>query len=358
MTIKDVINAYFPEDTSELPFFTADEQMAAWGRFLDLLIALSFNSIQNDPEENLNRISSFMSDREDIDLFAPWERARFEWKAEIYELFSSLLMRGYDDDGEPLFALSKLLGVLSDYEKWLVIFAYIGSSSAKYDRLINRLQENKKTIAEPTVGLAWDLARFFLSSEIDGLIDEPEWIGHEEVFDHPYMPASSFVQSLFMVPGELEVEKQSLLSRPLRLSPTVEAYLSGGLGNDMGRTGGASDGMVTLLPGPADDVYIAQEETLRELVLALYGGYSEEGEEPFLIELCGEEGSGKRFLLAQAAGALNMRVLAVDAGRVLTLSTEIKEEACRDMVLKSMLYGWQLYVYNVPTDPREYENEL
>ncbi len=358
LTIGDVIQTYFPEYGLEIPFFTADEQVEAWGRFLDLLFALSFNSVLNDPKESMNRIASTMGERGNDELFAPKERVTFAWREEVYDLFDTLVFRGYGSEGEPLYAMTRLLDGLSDYEKWLVIFSYICSSKAKYGRLLSQLQEGKKNGAEPTVGLAWDLGRFFLDFGVDETLEELEGLGHDTVCEQPFMPMGFFVQSMFRLPGVSEMEKGSVLFCPLRLSPTVETYLSGERGSETGRTGGASDGIAMLLPMAEDDVYIAQEDVQNELVLAIYGGYMASGREPFVIELCGDEGSGRRFLLNQAAGRLGMRVLAVDAGRLLTISTREREEACRDIVIKCILYNWQLYIYNVPSMPNEYENEL
>ena len=344
-SLTERIGAYFP-DLDDAPFLTGAQQMKSWGRFIDLVISLSYASIEDEPGENLNRVASFMNDRETKELYAPADAEAFDGREEMEDVFYTLLVKGYDEDGTPLFPLSELLSGLSAYEKWLVILGYIGNQSARYGRLFGSLQEKLRQAPEPTLGLAWDLARFFL-------------IAPDEIYDenggHPYPEESVFTQYM-LLPFDEDEDYAYSLSRRLILEPTVNAFIAGRRGNFTGKTSGASDAVTELLPLAEEEPYIAFEECYRKLRSTLLG--SSDSTEDFVIELTGEKGSGKRFLLRQAAAAAGVRVLSVDIGALLLLNEEHRSAVCRDIVLKCALYGWIAYIDHVPKELGEYSNEF
>lgn len=329
MDINQKITAYFPGSWA-VPFHDEREQMDAWARFVDLLVAISFMQIDHAPEESLSRVAAFMSEKDAEDLYEPKEIDEYKDRESIRGLYDSLLERGMNEKGRPISPLSRLLAALGTYEKWLVILAVTGASGRKYARLFSILQEGGSEITEPTLSLANDLSRFFMTEDERAAV-------YADVNE-------SFLGRYIFMP-----EDEEGLRKPLRLEPTVRSFLAAGKGGVLrGKTGGVSDSVTELLDTPRSS-YIAQEDAYMTLYETIEGVYSaDEVDAPVCIELIGDAGSGKRFLLRKVAGWMNRKVLCVDAGRILGFDTDKRSRFCRDIILKSILFGWLVYLDRLP----------
>lgn len=329
MNTTEAISRYFP-GLSDAPYADDKEQLLSWATFVELVVALSFDANDHAPETFFECTASYMADLPAEALYAPRPQGDTPLDDELAYLFDVLIVKGHDEDGGVMYPMAALLLALDTYEKWLVILTFVAGTNAKYRRLLGLLQKSGTEPAGPSAQLAADLARFFIRE--DEILREPaEW--------------SQFMRQLFVPAEENDYLENGLL--PLVLEPTVRAFLSGKISLGSARTGGISDDVTSLLPAE-EEGYIAQERLYHELVCTLRAGGRSGVLSAFAVELCGAQGSGRRYLLSRAAGECGRRVLAVDAGRLLSFLPSKREAAYRDIRLKCTLFDYILYLYRLP----------
>ena len=307
---KELIELYFPGLNDKI-FKTSSEQIEAWCAFTDLLCLLAYDEQESDIPTIYARYGHCFSDGRLIDLLSPPDlESDFDiiYSKDLDDLFYTLYAKGYGDaDGRSLFPLSMVLAEgLSRIEAFAVILSFVAGHRRKYEYFCRVLSDEMYSGGQSgsvTVGLCMDLARYFIPK------DE---INEGKILD----PDSKL--NLFLFTSEAEITKAVGVSRRLILRDRVISFISG---NSEGNENTNKQTQNT------KDEYISHKDVLEEVKLALNKSRA--------IELDGDEGSGRRFLLSRAAAELGKTVAIVD----MKLFDEMKEMDKKSEYISELMFG-------------------
>ena len=322
------IQTFFPGMTEE-PYQSIAEESAYYLRFLDLLCMVAVYQNDQVPLEAVNRIGALMPDEELVRALEPWKREVFPKKKEIRELFQCLLKKGRKKKEDAYIAhvpISHILwsGELAQIEMLAFLLAYSVSVNRKYERIYAILQSEKEDSGQATAGLCHDLGRFFMTDRENdiAILFSPDTFLNRVLLTKPRYP-----------------RRESMLGYPLMLHPQTLSYV-------MGRHG--SLGEIALCGSYEEEessTYVCHTETEEELteVYATMLSANMSG----VVALCGEHGSGRRFLLRVLAAKAGQPLLTVNLKRYAALSSEQREVVLSGLVVKAVLEDTILYFYGV-----------
>lgn len=315
---KDLPETYFPALTED-PFQNKEEEKEYYLRFLDLLLALSVYQREMAPGEAAGCVGVLFPDAELMRSLEPSIQAAYSGKEAVRDIFHKLLKKGTACPLSRLF-LSELLEPI---EILAFLLAYSVSASRKYEKLYAVLSQQTGDSARPTIGLCIDFARFFLfDSEIDaGLLFHPD----------SFLNKALLVKNSSILLGEL--------ARPLILRDAVLYYVNG-LSAVLG--GISRCGMYLEPHSGSFTCHPDKEEELRKLYQSIFLS-----DRHAVVEVCGEGGCGKRFLLGRLGTAEGQSVLAIDIQKLLSLSGSMQETVLADTCIKMILDDDLLYLYGV-----------
>ena len=325
---QELPKAYFPALTEE-PYQTREEEREHYLRFLDLLLVLSVFQNEKAPAEAKNRVGVLFPDAELMRSFEPARAVPFGGIKEVRTIFKTLLKKG------SMFPLSKIFlsNLLSPMEILAFLMAYSVSASRKYEKIYAILSQQPGDYVRPTIGLCVDFARFFLIG------DENE----AAVLFHP----DSFLNKVLLVKNESILLGE--LARPLILRDEVLLFV-----NDVSDTLGGISRCGTYLSTDSDSFtcHPDKEEELHKLYLSSFLT-----DEQKVIELCGEAGCGRRFLLGKLGEASGQNVLSVDIQKLLSFSDSFREKLLADICVKVLLEDHLLYLYGIE-EKKDLEGDL
>ena len=270
MNTIEIIDIFYPI-LDEEPFSSFEDMKRHWLLFVDLLCLLLKDEMENDLPTQMSRVGMGYMDGASDMVLSPsgiGTDLSLVYSPELKDLFDLLIKKG-----EGSFSLSKLFDHLSDTEILAVLLCYAGQTNRRYEQLFAELYcKSEKDISAPTVGLCMDMARFFLS----------------EADPAPLLAPDSYINSfIFELPGD--PYRAEGMSRELVIKAPVMSFIE-----DSSPVLFALKPYARIMLPSDDDATICLTEVYDELKKALLKSR--------VIEICGEEGSGRRFLLSKASG--------------------------------------------------------
>ena len=319
----NLIRCFFPE-LSDAPFSDEKEQRQAWIRFLELLCLVAQ---QSSPTGSIGSLRLSVDPEEVLMPVSPGE---YFCRDDFYNLFCRLRSKGFGKEAKSLFSFGRVIEHgLCELEILAAVMAMSISVNRKFERIFGLLQEEKDDIYAPTVGLCVDLARFFLP---------PEKRQAKRLLD-----SDTFFNRCLVRPEE--ETWFSRLSRPLVLEPYILSCLLGrgktklrleqtpaGSSRSVFAEGEKLGGLAICARRllPPEGGFTVHPEPEQELcgVIARGGGR--------VVEIAGECGSGRRYLLRSAAAKAGRFVLAVDMTAFAEAGASQQESMLREMVARGV----------------------
>ena len=306
--MKELIKEYFGK-LDERPFGGMEEERACYLRFLDLLCLLAVNQKENEPERSVDRIGALLSEETLAKALEPHAPVEFEEKERLRALFFAICKKS----GGPLHRLMDS-GNLEPLEMLAFLMALSFGVSRKYEGVYAILREESASAAEPTAGLCHDLGRFFLTEE-------------ENDISLLYAP-DSFLNTI-LLSDHIPTALYGTPLRPLYLSRVPQAvYL--GENTVLGEL--SVCGAYQPVPG-------GNYTCFPELIKELGDVYSAAVQMPgnTLIELCGQCGSGRKYLLSNLALISGQDLFCLNVKKLFSLDDAKQEALIRDLIAKLML---------------------
>ena len=326
------IGAYF-KDLDLDAFKDAQDEREHYFQFIDMLCLISIYQNENLPEEALDRIGTLLNDADLMMALEPHEKKPFPAFNRVRKIFAILLQKGKKalEEGRSV-PMSRMFrgGELTEIEALAVIITLAASVNRKYERVFSILQEEKNGILRPTVGLCHDLGRFFLTEEendVSILTDDDSFLN-------------------LVVLDSVDTRRTgSEMSRQLLFKKLAFAYFHE-------RKDSLGDlALCAHYRDEEDPDFICHEDELFELK-NVYGCMTEIGDSG-IIEVTGEPGSGKRFLLSLTAKTFSQRLLCVSFRALNNLPVDRQKEITADIILKAILENNLIYIYDIPSDHAE-----
>ena len=309
-----------------MPMTTASEELSTWFAFLDMLCLIGIYQREQHPEELTDRIGAIPGDIALMRSLEPHEENVFPALDLVRGIYDDLVMGEALEEKRSL-PIANLLsgGWITQLEFLLYLMALAFARNRKYQRIFGLLQGEKEESAHPTRALALDFARLYLLEE--------------ERKPAELLNPDSLLNRYFLEDADPRRDTEELF-RPVRLCRT--ALLS-----SCGETKALGDlRLVASYLRPADeDDYVCFPKTVQELehVYASILGADSTG----IVELCGEDGSGREFLMRLLSADANIPVIAVDMKKLLSLDGNRQQSMAKELVLKSVFSEVLLYLKNV-----------
>ncbi len=330
VSYNSIFEAYFPEgaDGPAEAFSGSSAERDLYLRFLDMLLLLAVDRKDNHPLEVLDRVGVLFSDQDLALSLEPHEKKAFPEKNGIRRILNHIVERGrttLEAGGEaPLTALF-LSGFVNPPEALAVLMAFAGATSRKYERIYGVLQEEKDTGRGVSVGLCLDLASLYLSEEEadPAILLDGDSFANRILFSPP--PPYGAISEMARV---LSLRKPALLT----------------LMGEYGKLGDLR--YCATEETPAAGSVECHPELTKELT-EVYAGMRGTGENG-VIELAGEEGSGRCFLMRRLSAVTGETVLKVSMTALLSFDPARQEDMIRDIVLKASLENVIVYLTAFP----------
>ncbi len=330
MSETTIYDAFFP-DSQEGPFTSLLEEREAFLRFLNMLCLMATDRNENLPEEAADRVGALLSDQELVMALEPHEQKEFQDKNSLRQILNRLLERGREAVAEgidcPITRLF-LSGYVDPLESLALLMAFSSTLNRGYERIYGILQEEKEAGVRPTVGLCLDLAALFLTkSERDPAV---------------LLDPDSYLNRILM-DNRPSFKDTSEMARSLKLREMTSLFLCG------------KEGLL------GDLRYCAEEgRTLRENIFTCYPDLAEELSEVYgsmrasatagVIELTGETGSGRRFLMRKLSASTHQPLVVLRVRTLLSFSPEQQTQLLSDLILKASLENSLVYLTALPPD--------
>lgn len=309
-----------------MPITTPDEELQAWLSFVDMLCLIGIYLREQRPEELIDRVGAIPGDVAMMLSLEPHGENDFPAFERVRGIYDDLVA------GESIvqrreLPIVKIIagGWITQLEFLLYLLTLAFAKNRKYQRIFGLLQGEKEESAHPTPALALDFARLYLTKE--------------ERNPAELLNPDSFLNRYFLESADPRRDTEELF-RPVRLCRT--ALLS-----SCGETMALGDlRLCASYLRPAEDTdYVCFPQISEELehVYASILGSEKTG----IIELCGEDGSGREFLMRLLSADADTPVIAVDVKKLLTLDGNRQQSMARELILKSVFEDVLLYLSNV-----------
>lgn len=317
---------FYEQALPHMPVTTAEEELLAWLSFVDMLCLIGIYQREEHPEELVDRIGAIPGDVSLMLSLEPHVETTFPAFDRVRAVYDELVMGEAVEQRRMLPIMSILTGGwISQIEFLLYLLSLAFARNRKYHRIFGLLQGEKEESAHPTPALALDFARLYLTREERNPAD--------------LLNPDSFLNRYFLENADPKRDTEELF-RPVRLCRT--ALLS-----SCGETKALGDlRLCASYLRPAEDSdYVCFPKTVEELehVYASILGSERTG----IVELCGEDGSGREFLMRLLSADANTPVIAVDMKKLLTLDGNRQQSMAKELVLKSVFSDVLLYLANV-----------
>lgn len=308
------------------------ETVSALLQFLDMLCLVSVYRNDELPDEALCRVGSLLSGTELVRAIEPHDDIPFPGRGRIRRIYDALFEK---ISASPSLRLNIVFnkGGLSDIERLAFILALSSSLNRKYERIYGVLQEEKEWMSRPTVGLCADLGALFLSKDECSL----------DILLSP----DSFLNKYILSESENK-RGGSEPERPLALHPFVLSFVLSG------ECGMGEAAICATYLYPSGSAYLCRKDK----ALELYSVYTaaDAAREAVVIELMGESGSGRRFLVSVLSEKTGRPTLALDMRKLLTLDGKRQERIIKAVSLKAVFEEVILYLYGIEeTYPGRFE---
>ncbi|MCR5098840.1 MAG: ATP-binding protein [Lachnospiraceae bacterium] len=306
MTTIDIIDIYYPT-LDEDPFKDLSDMKKHWFLFADILCLLLKDEMINELPTQKSRVGMGYSEEGAEIALTPSEVGSdrsVSFSQELNDLFMLLINKGRSMD--VVLPLQRVIDTqLSDFEILAVMLAYVAANNRKYEQQYADLFYNaEKGVSPLTVGLCMDMARFCLKEADPSSLMSPDSYVNTVLFEREY-----------------DIHKKEGMSRELILRETVV----GSVESDRPVLSSLAP-YGTFLPQVSDDETICLKGVCDEIKKSL--------ERSGVTELCGDDGSGRRFLLSAAAE--DRPVISVDM-KLLTESVaeDIMDECIGELIFLS-----------------------
>lgn len=327
MDYKKLPKLYFPEAGGEA-FSDAVSERREWMRFTDLLFILLIQQSAESPDEAADRIGALLPDSELVRSMEPelsnMPHAAGEQWQEVRDIFIGLVKRTVSEKNPLPLARIIASDMLEPIEILAFLLAYSTVVNRKYEKLSATVSESRSETMRPTIGLCADLARFFMKEDERDI---------SLLFD-----TDSFLNRVLLEKNESILIGE--LARPLILRDEAVLFLSDESGS-MGELFGIAEYL-----SPVTSAHNLHEEVCGGLE-ALYKA-AVASDKDAMIVLCGEAGSGRRYVLRTLANALKCRVLSVNVTALFSKGDTERQRLMQRLCTKSVLSDSILYLTDIP----------
>lgn len=321
---------YFPK-LEETPYHSIEEQYHDWMQFVDMLCSMQILIKENSLEESFRRIGTVYQDEELMRAIEPKSFSpNTGSEPVILGIFQMLLKKGEAAAQEGIFLPFDVLRMLHEFtypEIMAAVLSFLPDLNRKYERIYSVLQEEPSQSIRPTVGFVYDLCALFMPMQYEDvalLSDEDSYLGRF-VFDRRFQ-------------GKAD---DSGLSKRLCLNQRIRDFLLGNHGKM-----GALYPYARILSGGAEPLQLIAGEEEAAQILEWMGGLLQ-NDKRGVIQLLGESGTGKKFLLRYLAGLTGQSFLSVEFPLLLHMSASEREEILNDIICKCMIEGLHLHLDHV-----------
>ena len=316
----------YEEALPRMPITTGAEELHAWLSFVDMLCLVAIFQREQRVEELVDRVAAIPGDVALMRSLEPHEPAEFVAVDRIRGIYDDLVMGEAIADRSMLPIATMLSGgrmTHLEFLAFLLTLAFAGNR--KYQRLYGILQGEKEETAHPTMALALDLGRFYLFEEERRMAT--------------LLNPDSFLNRFLLEDADPRRDAEALFL-PLRLHRTALLFSRG----QTLKLGDLNLCAQVLTPA-ADTDYVCFPKLSEELesVYASLLGTGKTG----VIELCGEEGSGRTYLMRLLSADAEIPVIAVDMKKLLTLDGNRQRSMAKELVLHTVFAGALLLLQNV-----------
>ncbi|MCD8325685.1 MAG: hypothetical protein LUC90_03060 [Lachnospiraceae bacterium] len=328
------IEFYFSKVANGRPFADGEEQLTAWQRFADMLCMIALVQKEKSFPSGLSKIGCLLNDEELMKVLEPHEKTAFPERDRVREIFNSLIQRGNrnteDERVLPLWQFFNI-GRLSELEILAFLLALCVDLNRKYERIFGILQEDRENVAKPTAGLVHDLGALFLTPEENqiGIL----------------LNRDSFLNR-YLLEDTRENQAMSRLSRPLSLRREILEIV---LERPMSYGMLAACGEFLETPQELPDTF-CQEKAFEELV-NIYAAMSASEASGGVIQLVGENGSGRRFLVQTLGTVSAADLISILTGELMELPWDQALEALKLAVSGSVFEHSLIYLEGTDVRP-------
>lgn len=309
-----------------MPVTTAEEELLAWFSFLDMLCLIGIYQREEHPEELVDRIGAYPGDVSLMLSLEPHLEPDFPAFDRVRAIYDELVM-GEAVEQRRALPMMRILagGWISQIEFLLYLLTLAYAKNRKYHRIFGLLQGEKEESAHPTPALALDFARLYLTGE--------------ERKPAVLLNPDSFLNRYFLENADPKRDAEELF-RPVRLCRTALLF-------SCGETRALGDlRLCAKYLKPAEDSdYVCFPKTAEEVEHVYASILGTEG--TGIVELCGEDGSGREYLMRLLSADANTPVIAVDMKKLLSLDGNRQENMAKELILKSVFSEVLLYLANV-----------
>lgn len=332
----ELATLYF-QNLDDSPYRSVEEQYHDWMQFVDMLCSMQLVIKENSLEKSFCRIGTVFRDEELMRALEPRPFSPNTGTEDvILGIFQTLLKKGETAAQNGIFLPFDVLRMLHEFtypEIMAVVLSFMPDLNRKYERIYGVLQEEPAESIRPTVGFVYDICALFMPMQYEDialLSDEDGYLG-TFVFDRRFQ-------------GKAD---ESSLSKRLCLNERIRDFLMG----NPGKMGKLYPYARILAGEEGQEAPIAGDETAAQ-VLELMGGLIER-EKRGVIQLSGEQGTGKKFLLRYLAGLTGQSFLSVDLPLLLNMEYRDREALLYDIIGKCMIEGVYLHLDHVPYEEKD-----
>lgn len=327
---------YFPK-LEETPYHSIEEQYHDWMQFADMLCSMQILIKENSLEESFRRIGTVYQDEALMRALEPKPFSpNIGQETVILGIFQMLLKKGEAAAQQGIFLPFDVLRMLHEFtypEIMAVVLSFLPDLNRKYERIYSVLQEEPSQSIRPTVGFVYDICSLFMPMQYEDvalLSDEDSYLGRF-VFDRRFQGR----------------EDDSSLSKRLCLNQRIRDFLMG----NPGRMGALYPYARILSGGEKPLKLIAGEEEAAQ-VLEWMGGLLQ-SDKRGVIQLLGEPGTGKKFLLRYLAGLTGQSFLSIELPSLLQMDYHDRETLLYDCISKCMIEGLHLHLDHVEYEEKD-----
>ncbi len=333
--MKSIIESYFPTRTDE-PFSSAKDERNQFLKFVDMLCVISVWQAEHDQKEAASRVGACVSDADLMYAMEPHERVIFPQRGEIRGIYEDLILRSKKtvEETETIAPISRLFasGLLSPLEQLSFLLAFSFCTSKKYAQIYSRLLGKSAEEWCPTLGLCLDFGRLFLTEE--------------ENLPAVLLNDTSYLNSIFLdkysESQNRYLQDSNGLSRPMLLKSTVYKWICDAKVDDT-----ILETVGEYLTPVGEEEYACHPSALSELLDVVSYAQNIPQKNSVVIELSGETGCGKRFLLSKVSLLSATPIFAVDWIRFSSMPERVRLNIIDELCVRETLFGIIIYFYNV-----------
>ena len=308
----------YMKDIIENPFSDTREELDAWLSYVDLLCKVMAERTSSKNDMPAARVGHKPPAGEALKTLLISESEDEDLSSGLRDIFDLLLERGSDTPegiAAPLWDLFRST-LMDDCERMVFMIALSVDLNRKYEKIFDMLSGDGSGTGRPTIGLALDLCRLFMSKK--------------ECSVTKLLNDGSILRSLLT---QRRAYSGSLMGEELRIRKSIIMLLMGKEDNIAG-----ASGIVHFLNSLPDEEKVLRVDVLNDLKKI------SSSETRNVCHLRAASGYGRRFLLQRLAGENDLGVISIHLPMLFTKDESEAEDILKETAIKHLLFGDIIYL--------------